>query len=67
MKPNISNEIKAVLKENKLSPVDVSAVRKYIEAINIYNSLVASGFTKPRGNNLLSRDEVLTSSVIFNK
>jgi hypothetical protein len=67
MKLSVTDEIKVVLKQNKLSSVEVSEARKYIEASNIYNKLIASGHTKPRGNNLLSRDKALTTSVRFNK
>ena len=67
MKQSVTDEIKVVLKQNKLSSVEVSEARKYIEASKVYNNLVASGFAKPRGNNLLSRDKALTTSVRFNK
>lgn len=67
MKQSVTDEIKVVLKQNKLSSVQVSEARKYIEASNIYNNLVASGYTKPRGHNLLSRDKALTTSIRFNK
>lgn len=67
MTPNISEKIKAALASNKLSSSDISSVREYIEASNNYKVLVTSGLIKPRGNNLLSKEKALNSSIRFNK
>ncbi|NGX84723.1 hypothetical protein [Aequorivita sp. KMM 9714] len=63
----ISDKLDKVLKENKVTSSEISNVKKYIEALRIYDSLINSGVAKPRGNNLLSRDKVFSSKINFNR
>tara|TARA_R110002049_G_scaffold101964_3_gene247256 strand:+ start:18692 stop:18892 length:201 start_codon:yes stop_codon:yes gene_type:complete len=63
---NTTEDLKEVLKKNVIDVKDISKVKEYIEASKKYESLIASGLTTKRGNNLLSRDKVNISQVRFN-
>lgn len=63
----ITDKLDKVLRDNKVTVEEISNVKKYIEASKLYDSLISSGFAKPRGNNLLSRDKVFNSNISFNK
>ena len=66
MKSLISERLTKVLQDNVIQTGDISTVKGFIEASNIYDNLVNSGLAKKRGNNLISRDKAYNSSMKFN-
>jgi hypothetical protein len=59
----VSDKLEQALKENKVSLNEFSNVKKYIEASRLYESMIVSGMTTPRGNNLLSRDKAYNYNI----
>lgn len=55
--PKTSKELKKVLSTNEIRGEEISEVKKYIEATEIYEALVSSGLATKRGNNLLPPDK----------
>ncbi|SHH07636.1 hypothetical protein SAMN05443549_11528 [Flavobacterium fluvii] len=65
MKKSITDSLKKVVKENKVSKEDFSAVKSYYEAIKIYDNLVSDGLAEKRGYNLKTIDSK-NNLVLFN-
>ncbi|WP_420321230.1 hypothetical protein [Flagellimonas sp.] len=62
----ISDELSVILKQKKVNQKNISTVKKYLKASKMYDSLIESGLTSKRGNNLMSRNEAYTQKIKFN-
>ncbi|MBI1836207.1 MAG: hypothetical protein HYR91_02970 [Flavobacteriia bacterium] len=67
MKLEISERIQIIIDSKKSNINDFYLEKMYVEATDKYNELIKLGLTKPRGNNLISKEKALSSSFIFNR
>ena len=63
---SITEDLKNILTEKEIKGEAISEAKKYIEASNLYESLVSSGLATKRGNNLLPPDKNYRFSFRFN-
>ena len=66
MTPSIAENIKEVVAARKQTAEQKAAAKKFIRASAHYKHLLSLGVTKPRGNNLLSKEKTYTNSLKFN-
>ncbi len=52
-----TEDLKKILIEKEIKGNEISQVKKYLEASELYESLVSSGLATKRGNNLLPPDK----------
>lgn len=63
---SVTKDIVDVLNNNTIKSEDISKVKEYLEALKTYDSLIKSGVTTKRGNNLLPRDKTYSPNIRFN-
>jgi len=65
--PSTTENLKKVLIETSFTEEQALVVKKYLEASELFESLVASGLATKRGNNLLPPDKARHFSTIPNQ